>query len=406
VEIAIAAAGRRNNEIAPDLLELLRDVLLLHVRGPRETELVMRFQQLSGAVMAKGVEDTAFYTYFRLASLNEVGGDPGRFGVSVAEFHAANAHMQAAWPATMLATATHDHKRGEDTRCRISALSEIPAEWREQVLGWVERNRRKRSGRWPDRNTEYLIYQTLVGTWPISVDRLGAYIEKAVREAKLHTSWTTPDERYERAVQRFVARLLEDREFIASLEAFLEPLMPTARRTSLSQTLLKLTSPGVPDIYQGTELWDESLVDPDNRRPVDYDERRRLLEHARTAGAAEALAEMEAGLPKIWLIARVLNLRARRPELFGAHSAYAPLDATGAHADRVVAFARGGEAIVVAPRLWLGLERAGGWSDTLLRLPAGRWQDELSGLVHAGPSVRVADLLAEFPVALLMPVAV
>jgi (1->4)-alpha-D-glucan 1-alpha-D-glucosylmutase len=406
VDLAIAAAARRTAEVDADLFRFVRDVLLLELRGERESELVMRFQQLSGAVMAKGVEDTAFYTYFRLASLNEVGGDPGRFGVSTAEFHAANARIQQSWPSTMLSTATHDHKRGEDTRCRMSLISEVPNLWRETVLGWIEHNRPKRSGRWPDRNTEYLVYQTLVGTWPIAPERLWAYVEKAIREAKVHTSWTAPDARYERAVRRFVERLLDDEAFTSSLEGFVAPLLRPARLTSLSQTLLKLTSPGVPDIYQGTELWDESLVDPDNRRPVDYELRRRLLETARSASAEQALAELESGLPKMWLIARALGLRARRPELFGPGGGYAPLAATGAQADRVVAFARGGEAIVVAPRLWLGLERAGGWSDTRLVLPGGRWQDELGGDVHEGGELALGELLARFPVALLMPAVV
>ncbi|HWH36242.1 MAG TPA: malto-oligosyltrehalose synthase, partial [Candidatus Limnocylindrales bacterium] len=259
------AIRRRGDELGADLLEFVRDVLLWRHPGEAQAELVARFQQLSGAVMAKGVEDTTFYEYSRLISLNEVGGEPGHFGASVEDFHAWCRRIQADWPTTMLSTATHDHKRGEDVRCRISALSEMPAEWRAAVEGWSAMNRRKRTGRAPDRNTEYFLYQTLVGAWPIDAERLTAYMEKAAREAKSHTSWTDPDPRYERALRRFIERCLADGAFIGSLESFLERLLPAARVSSLSQTLIKLTAPGVPDIYQGTELWDLSLVDPDNR---------------------------------------------------------------------------------------------------------------------------------------------
>jgi (1->4)-alpha-D-glucan 1-alpha-D-glucosylmutase len=395
------AIRRRGDELGADLLEFVRDVLLWRHPGEAQAELVARFQQLSGAVMAKGVEDTTFYEYSRLISLNEVGGEPGHFGASVEDFHAWCRRIQADWPTTMLSTATHDHKRGEDVRCRISALSEMPAEWRAAVEGWSAMNRRKRTGRAPDRNTEYFLYQTLVGAWPIDAERLTAYMEKAAREAKSHTSWTDPDPRYERALRRFIERCLADGAFIGSLVSFLERLLPAARVSSLSQTLIKLTAPGVPDIYQGTELWDLSLVDPDNRRPVDYQARRRMLEQARSATAEQALAGMESGLAKLWLIQRVLALRARRSELFGPASTYHGLSAAGDKAAHVVAFARGGEAVTVGQRLVIG--RGGMWANTTLRLAQGRWRDELSGEVHAGGEVPLQRLLAAYPVALLMP---
>jgi (1->4)-alpha-D-glucan 1-alpha-D-glucosylmutase len=395
------ARTRRGEELGTDLLEFLRDLLLSRRPTDAETELVARFQQLSGAVMAKGVEDTTFYQYSRLLSINEVGGEPGHFGVSLGEFHEACRRTQADWPTTMLSSATHDHKRGEDVRCRISVLSEMPEEWRATVEEWADHNRAKRTGRWPDHNTEYFIYQTLVGAWPIDTERLTGYLEKAVREAKTHTSWTDQDARYERALKRFVERLLGDREFIASLEKSLATVLPAARTSSLTQTLIKLTAPGVPDIYQGTELWDLSLVDPDNRRPVDYAERLRLLEQARTADCAQVLDHMDDGLPKLWLIHRVLALRSSRPELFGANSTYQPLSAEGPAREHVVAFARGGEAVVVGQRL---VHRLGGdWGRTTVRLAQGRWRDELSGEVHDGGEVMVERLLAAFPVALLMP---
>jgi (1->4)-alpha-D-glucan 1-alpha-D-glucosylmutase len=402
LEAAVAEARwRRGEELGEDLLRFLRDLLLDNYPGQLEGELIARFQQLSGAVMAKGVEDTTFYDYNRLISLNEVGGEPGHFGVAPAEFHDWCRRIQADWPTTMLSTATHDHKRGEDVRCRISALSEMPEQWRAAVQEWSEMNRAKRTGRFPDRNTEYFLYQTLVGAWPIDAERLTGYMEKAVREAKAFTSWTDQDERYERALRRFIERLLEDGDFIASLERLLDQVLPAARISSLSQTLLKLTAPGVPDIYQGTELWDLSLVDPDNRRPVDYRLRRELLDRARTASVQDVLAEIDLGLPKLWLIQRVLALRSRRPELFGAQSSYAALSAEGSKADHVVACARGGEAVIVAQRL--AHRRGEGWSDTCLRLASGRWRDELSGTVHDGGELPLDHLLADFPVALLMP---
>jgi (1->4)-alpha-D-glucan 1-alpha-D-glucosylmutase len=402
VEAAVGEARRRRGEeLGDDLLEFLRDLLLDRRPSELEAELIARFQQLSGAVMAKGVEDTTFYEYNRLLSLNEVGGEPGHFGSSVEDFHAACTRTQSEWPRTMISTATHDHKRGEDVRIRISALSEVPREWQAAVEAWASLNATKRTGRWPERNMEYFVYQTLVGTWPIDAERLGAYVQKAAREAKAHTSWTDQDQRYERALGRFVQRCLADEQFTASVDAFVGRLLPGTRVSSLAQTLLKLTAPGVPDIYQGTELWDLSLVDPDNRRPVDYALRRSLLERARSMSAQQVLAEMDSGLPKLWLIQRVLALRGRRPELFGAAGAYQPLTAEGEMADHVVAFARGGEAVVVAPRLVQRL--ATGWGATRLRLPPGRWRDELGGQVHDGGLLAVAELLSRFPVALLLP---
>ena len=395
--------GRRNPEVAPDLLEFIADVLMLRVTGDHESEFVMRFQQVSGPVMAKGVEDTTFYRYHRLVALNEVGGDPGRFGDSVADFHEASGAAQRDWPGAMLASATHDTKRSEDVRIRIGLLSELPERWAEEVRAWRSLNAAKRDapGDAPDANTEYFLYQTLVGTWPITFERLWAYLEKAVRESKTHTSWTDANVQYEAALRTFVERTLVDRAFIARLEAFVAQLTPHWHATSLAQTMLRLTAPGVPDIYQGTELWDLSLVDPDNRRPVDYELRRRLLQRASGMTAAEVLSEPQEGLPKLWLIHRVLEERARHPELFGPRGSYTPISARGARADHVVAFARGGEAVVVVPRLVARLD--GDWQDTTLQLGAGTWHDQLTGARHAGGAIPLATLLEKFPVALLLP---
>ena len=384
VEAAIGEASRRRPEFDPMLLAFVRDLLLGCVQGEDEAEadLLLRFQQFSAPVMAKGVEDTAFYRYFRLVALNEVGGDPGRFGVSVEDFHAHNAHMAAEWPATMLASSTHDTKRSEDVRLRIALLSEIPDQWAAAVWRWSEGN-----GRYGpiDANTEYLLYQTLVGAWPLEVDRATAYMQKAVKEAKRQTSWVAPDAEYEAAVAAFVAGALADEEFVADLEAFVAPLVEAGQVASLAQTLLKLTAPGVPDIYQGTELWDLSLVDPDNRRPVDYVERRRLL----------ATGEH----PKQRLMAAALAARQRRPGAFAPGASYEPLSAQGERAAHAVGYVRGGEAVVVVPRLVVGL--GGDWGDASVTLPPGRWVDELGGDGSWEGRVRLGDVLAGFPVALL-----
>jgi (1->4)-alpha-D-glucan 1-alpha-D-glucosylmutase len=279
----------------------------------------------------------------------------------------------------------------------------MPEHWADEVRAWQRLNKQKRVRGLPDGNTEYLLYQTLVGAWPIDEDRLVAYLEKAVRESKTHTSWTDPNEAYEEALRTFVSRCLSDSEFTGRVQALVEQLTPAWHATGLAQTLLKLTCPGVPDIYQGTELWDLSLVDPDNRRPVDFDLRRRLLERATLATAADVLAEPDEGLPKIWMIRRVLDLRRRRPELLGPSCSYTPIEAAGARADHVVAYARGSELVVVVPRLIARLD--GDWRNTTLDLPQGSWEDEFSGRRLEGRSIPITDLFTEFPVAMLMPAA-
>jgi (1->4)-alpha-D-glucan 1-alpha-D-glucosylmutase len=303
----------------------------------------------------------------------------------------------------MLATSTHDTKRSEDVRARISLLSEIPEEWGQAARRWYERNARHRQGDFPDRNAEYLLYQTLVGAWPVSAERAAAYMEKAAREAKAQTSWTRQNPEYEEALRAFVTAVLEDRDFVADLEAFVAPLVEPGRINSLAQTLLKLTAPGVPDFYQGSEIWDLSLVDPDNRRPVDYGLRRRLLEDLkRGMTPEEILARMDEGLPKLWLIRQGLHLRRRLPRPFGPEGAYESLRGAGPRAGHVVAFmrgVRGGEVAAVAPRLPLRLQ--GDWRGTTLELPPGSWRNELTGEAIEGGARPVAELLARFPVALL-----
>jgi len=395
---AFEAASERAPDLDPELLDFLHRILRLEERGPNEDELVERFQQTTGPAAAKGVEDTAFYCHLRLVALNEVGGDPGRFGVAPADFHAACAAVHAEWPATMLSSSTHDTKRSEDVRARLYLLSEIPGEWSAAVQRWSELNEGLRQDGLPDRGAEYLLYQTLVGAHSLGCERAQAYMLKAVREAKERTSWTRPDEDYEAALETFVGRVLQNEEFNADLDAFVARLVAPGRVNSLALKLLTLTAPGVPDVYQGSELWDLSLVDPDNRRPVDYTVRRRLLGELDGLAAGEAMARVDEGLPKLLVVQRTLRLRRERPDLFAGD--YRPLGARGARAQHVVAYCRGGGAVAVAPRLVLGLEAAGGWGDTELDLPAGRWTDAFSGRVWEG-SVSVGSLLDDFPVSLL-----
>jgi (1->4)-alpha-D-glucan 1-alpha-D-glucosylmutase len=396
---AVETARAHHPNLNGDLLDFIQDLLLLRLDGELEGDFALRFQQYTGPAMAKGVEDTLFYTFNRLVSLNEVGGNPGRFGFSPEEFHQACARAQEHWPQAMLATSTHDTKRGEDVRARIHLLSEISRHWEQTVRRWAEINQPHRVGEWPDRNTEYFFYQTLVGAWPLSTERAVAYLEKASREAKAHTSWTDPDPAYDAALRSFVEATLADPQFTGEVEAFVAPLVHPARVSSLAQTLIKLTAPGIPDIYRGSELWDLNLVDPDNRRPVDFDQRRRLLAQLDAATPESVLARMDEGLPKLWVIQRALARRRQRPELFGPSAGYRPLPARGRKARHVVAFARGEGALTVAPRLVLGLD--GDWADTSLDLPPGRWRDEFSGREFFDGQATLPDLLSRFPVALL-----
>lgn len=392
--------AKEKAEIDPDLLDFMRDIFMLKVSGPRESEFVMRFQQLTPPVMAKGAEDTAFYTYNRFIAFNEVGGDPGSFGIDAGLFHLRMSERLKSHPFTMLSTSTHDTKRGEDVRARLAVLSEVPGQWSDAVRRWSTRAEHYRKGDLPDRNMEYFLYQTLVGAWPISEDRLLPYLEKASREAKTHTSWTAQDPEYEGALKSFASSLLQDPAFIHDLQSFVGLVAGPGRINSLVQTLLKLTAPGIPDIYQGCELWDLSLVDPDNRRPVDYQLRRDLLGRISGMKPRQIVREMESGLPKLWTINRALELRRRFPRAFGDRSSYRPLEITGPQAQYVVGFIRDEAVSVVVPRL--NLKRGNGWdSETRVELPGGVWNNVLSGEEIRSSPIRIGELLEKFPVALM-----
>ena len=407
VRHATDAAHQRAPDIDRELLAFVGALLLLEHPGGLETDFALRFQQVGASVMAKGVEDTAFFRYHRLISLNEVGNDPGTFGRPVDDFHRQTAAVAARWPATMLTLSTHDMKRSADVRARIAVLAELPEPWAAFVTDLSERADRYRAAGWPDANTEYLLYQTLVGAWPITRERVVAFLAKAAREAKVHTSWVDPDPEYDGALQAFADGVLADAGFVAAVERFLaeQQIVERGRVTSLAQTALLLTCPGVPDIYQGTELWDLSLVDPDNRRPVDYTARSTALTECDRTDALEGLSlgDDHLGVWKLHLIARLLELRRRRPELFDGPT-YEPLPVEGDHAEHVVAFARDGLAVAV-PRLVAGLRgdlRTDlAWGDTRVAVPAGRWANALTGAPIDGGGVAVASLFAQAPVAVL-----
>jgi (1->4)-alpha-D-glucan 1-alpha-D-glucosylmutase len=397
IKFANQLACEKRPDLAPEIFAFIHSVFLRPDRRGVVGEFVARFQQLSGAVMAKGVEDTAFYCFNRFTSLNEVGGDPARFGCAPAAVHEFFQQQQRAWPHSQLATSTHDTKRSEEFRARLNVLSEIPGLWMQTVQRWSTMNACHRRDHLPDRNAEYLFYQTLAGVWPVPVERVQAYLEKAARESKQHTTWTKPNEPYEKALQSFISESLRDPQFTADLEKFVSTLGTAAATNSLAQTLVKLTAPGVPDIYQGDELWDFSMVDPDNRRAVDFAQRLHLLEEMKPL-PAEKIWELRAeGMPKLWLIQKTLQLRARHPQ-FGDYD-YQPIRAEGARAEHIFAFLRQEKILTVIPRLNMKLNRQ--WQDTQLNLPDGTWQHEFTGDNFAG-SVSPEELFKKFPVALLV----
>ena len=401
IEHATECAKGNRMDIDGGLFDFMRDVLTLKVMGKEEAEFVNRFQQFTGPVMAKGVEDTAFYCSNRLIAMNEVGGDPDSGGFSVEHFHQYNMTMQQRFPETMTTLGTHDTKRSDDVRARMLVLSEIADAFADAVRRWSARNARYRSGDQIDTGTEWFLYQTLVGAWPIGAERLREYMQKAMREAKVRTSWVLINVEYESALDEYVDRILADKDFVADLDRFVQEIAPAGRINSLAQTLMKYTCPGVPDLYQGGELWDFSLVDPDNRRPVDYARRRVLLAEMGKMDAGQVMARVEDGLPKLWVVHHALQLRKDHPEWFGADADYASVAVRGPERECVIAYLRGADVLTVVPR-WSRAMQA--WGETAIEVPRGRWRNRLTGAEVASGRVLVAELLAEFPVALIVRV--
>jgi (1->4)-alpha-D-glucan 1-alpha-D-glucosylmutase len=380
--MARSEAGRRR----PDLSAIL-DTVTARLRNP-DDELGKRFPQLTGAVMAKGVEDTAYYRWSRFVACNEVGASPAQFGVPPVEFHRAATARQARWPAGMTTLSTHDTKRGEDVRARLAVLAELPGDWARQVGDWMGR------APLPDPALAHLLWQTTVGAWPIERDRLHSYAEKAAREAAVSTSWSDPDPAFEHALHALVDRMYDDEVLHTEITDFAARITPPGWSNSLGQKLVQLAMPGVPDTYQGTELWENSLVDPDNRRPVDFASRRELLDRLDTGWRPPVDAS---GAAKLLVVSRTLRLRRDRPELF---TRYRPVPVHGLAAPHAIAFDRGG-VVAVATRLPLGLARRGGWGDAWLSPSVNKVTELFTGHVYSGGRVLLAELLAAYPVALL-----
>jgi (1->4)-alpha-D-glucan 1-alpha-D-glucosylmutase len=451
INTAIREAKRRNPAVSASVFDFIQSVLLLdHPDGLTQAQraerhlFTMRFQQLTGPVMAKGLEDTAFYRYYPLISLNDVGGGPERFGTSVNAFHRRNLIRGEVWPNTMNATSTHDTKLGEDVRARIDVLSEMPGEWYRATRRWREMNRRWKTKvgerMAPDSNEEYLLYQILVGSWPllpmkngehaVYIERIQSYMEKALREAKVHTSWINPNADYDQALKKFVADVLSPSPANAFLEDFRQFQAPIARAgmwNSISQVVLKAVSPGVPDFYQGNELWCFNLVDPDNRRPVDFRLRREMLAKLRPSNGRDAAVLIKRlaanpcdGAIKLYVTSRALRLRKDHRELF-ARGSYVPLTASGSRANHVVGFARtlaGKTIVVLAGRFLLRMFNSHPaptgeiWGNTVVTLPRAidqrDFQDAFTGQhVSAeqrdgAPAFVLASAFSHCPVALLV----
>ncbi|MEP6809345.1 MAG: malto-oligosyltrehalose synthase, partial [Chthoniobacterales bacterium] len=438
IERAIAEAKRRNPALEDSVFNFLRDILLFRFPENLDEEaraahahFVLKFQQSTGPIMAKGLEDTAFYIYNRLAALNEVGGEPQQFGLEPEEFHAHNLAVREDWPATLLATSTHDTKRSEDVRARMAAISEVPHLWQKALGRWRTINRRAKKqvneAPAPDANEEYLLYQTLLGTWPVDatgtaapnatadyIARLQDYMAKALKEAKVNSSWVQPNEEWDTAARDFVGKILQPspkNKFVPAFVGLVEEIARLGAINSLSQTLLKLTVPGVPDFYQGNEIWDFSLVDPDNRRPVDYEKRHEMLRQLEGVAPADLMQNWPDGRIKLFLTQRLLHFRRAHAALF-QHGNYAPLPVHGTHAASCLAFAREHEGqwiVVLAPRLTarVGFPPLGdAWQDTAVELPEaaayGAATDLFTGqpLQLEGRILRLSSALATLPFAL------
>ncbi len=400
VEAAIDAARRRKPELTAEI-----DAVEAALADPH-SDFTQRFEQLSCGVAAMGVENTAFFRYNRLLALNEVGGNPGRFGTSIEEFHAAMARAQNRTPRGLVVTATHDSKWGEDLRVRLGLLSELPEEWGSAVRRWMAHNERHQVSGWPDANAEYVLYQVLVGAFPLTPSRAALFMAKATKEAKVHTSWTEPSPEYDTTLEHFVRAVVADDVFGVDLAEFMATLIQPGWVSWLAQTLLRLTAPGVPDTYQGAELWDLDLVDPDNRHPVDFETRRALIADAVAMTAEGARARVVEGAPKLMTLRRALEVRRGHGDTFEEGSAYTPLMATGAKQRHVVGFCRQGARSEVITLVPLHVLRLGSdWADTAVDLPAGTWHNAMTGEDIRGGHRPVSEIFARWPVALLVRAA-
>jgi len=401
MEEALHKTHERLPEVDPLLIDLFGGFFSKESPSAEEAEFVARFQQLTGPLAAKGIEDTLLYCYSRFIALNEVGGEPCDFSVTPERAHGYFREKAEKFPLTMNTLSTHDTKRSGDVRARLDILSEIPLEWAEKVKRWSRMNENKKTSGMPDANTEYFLYQTIMGAWPIDRIRLGEVMRKSVREAKSHTSWTNVNEPYERALMNFIDSLFEDDEFMEDFKMFLRPLIRPGRIASLAQALVMLTAPGVPDIYQGTENWDLSLVDPDNRRPVNFAKKIENLEKVKVSSLVKPSEDLDDGLPKQWMIWKVLNFRKNRPDLFGPGSSYDPVKTGGNGAKKIFAFCRSGGVVTLVPTCFVSCKAE--MEKAKIRLLEGTWENIFDNQRYSGNSwVGADDLLKNFPVALLV----
>ncbi len=390
---ALHMAREMSPGIDSELFDLLALLFSLELTGDAEGEFVMKFQQLSGPVSAKGVEDTAFYRYSHFVALDEVGNDPSHWATRPDDFHEHAAQTQRQWPLTLNAGSTHDSKRSADVRARLAVLSEVPSAWAAAVRRWMSINAVHRRGEWPDPVTEYFIYQTMIGAFPLSEERAVAHVMKAVREAKLHTSWTDPNDEYEHAVEQFLRGACGSRAFNDDLDEFMQSIVTLGRINSLSAIVLRFTMPGVPDTYQGDELWNYALVDPDNRNAVDFELRKNLDQRV-------VLPEGDdVGASKLFVTAQCARLRSRHPQSFGSFGDYKPIASAGAKAAHVVAFGRGEDIVTIAPRLVKGL--SGDWADTAIEIPSGDWRNIFTDERVTSGSLAMSALFQRFQVAVL-----
>lgn len=398
ITTAINSARARHPEFGDYVFDFIAEVLLLKLKGKEENMFIRRFQQFTGPVMAKSLEDTVFYVYNPLTAVNEVGGNPASPAVGPDRFHEWCLHITKNWPLTMLTGSTHDTKRSEDVRARLRLLSEIPDQWNTRLQLWHEMNAPLCKNAVPDKNTEYLLYQTMLGAWPIEKERIKQYMQKAVREAKVHSNWSEPDKVFETALEEFIDSLYQHENFIQSLNDFVSELEVPGWINSLQQLTLRLTAPGFPDIYQGCEIWNHSLTDPDNRRPVDFAQISELFDQLTDRCCREIMYEQQQGLPKMFIIKKVLELRAKVPE-FNEPDSYQQLDVAGTRHENLIAYMRGSSVIVLVPRLSMSLKN--NWGATRLTIPDGRWQNIFTDQIINSGSQKIKDLLKEFPVAVL-----
>lgn len=393
IKTAISKAKENRQDLGEYVFEFIADILLLRLRGEEESRFIMRFQQLTGPVMAKSIEDTLFYNYVPLISVNEVGGNPHDPAVDPKKFHEWCVRINSKWPETMLGSSTHDTKRSEDVRARLNALSHMPDKFNAALKRWYKHNKKHKKFNLPDRNTEYMLYQTLVGAWPISLERTKNFMTKAVREAKVYSNWADPDKEYETILMNYIELLYADTEFMGMIEDFVETIKRPGFLNSIAQLILKLTAPGIPDIYQGNEFWDYSLTDPDNRRPVDFDKAKEAFKKMSRLEPETVMFDLERDLCKSFVIQKILDLR-KRHHLFNEPYNYKSIDITGEYNKYALAFMRGDKILIIVSSM--SLKPGSQWKNTKVAFPEGRWKNIFTGKTLSGGYNKLNSFMGSF----------